>query len=57
MNKDMVLGLVRHILTFGGGLLVTKGAIDAPGLDTLVGAIVTIIGVAWSIWAKREPTP
>ena len=56
MNKDVILGLVRHILTIGGGFLVAKGTIDAPGLETAVGALVTIIGVAWSILDKRTPT-
>jgi hypothetical protein len=55
MNRDMILGLIRHALTIGGGFLVAKGTIDAPGLDTAVGALVTIIGVAWSIFDKRTP--
>ncbi len=53
MNFDMIIGLVRHVLTFGGGFLVTKGYVDTSGLEQAVGAIATLIGVAWSAWAKR----
>jgi hypothetical protein len=53
MNRDVILGLVRHVLTIGGGFLVAKGTIDAPGLDTAVGALIAIIGVAWSIFDKK----
>lgn len=53
MNKDMVLGVVRHILTFGGGIVAAKGWADAATMSEVVGALMTIIGVGWSIWAKK----
>ena len=28
MKKEQVLGVVRHVLTFGGGLLVARGLLD-----------------------------
>lgn len=55
MTKDMILGIVRHILTFGGGLLITKGIIDAGMLEQVIGAVITLAGAAWSIWAKKAP--
>lgn len=55
MNKDMVLGLVRHILTFGGGLLASKGVIGESEIELVVGAVVTLIGVVWSAWQKKKP--
>lgn len=54
MNKDTILGIVRHILTFGGGSLVTKGFADTEQTDQLIGALMTIIGVVWSIIHKRS---
>ncbi len=57
MNRDVILGLVRHVLTIGGGFLIAKGVVDAPGLDTVVGALVTIIGVVWSIFDKKQADP
>jgi hypothetical protein len=54
MNKDTILGFVRHLLTFGGGFLVTKGWSDAPGAEAAVGAIITLIGFSWSIVSKMK---
>ena len=53
--KEQVLGLVRHALTFVGGLLVTKGIIDEASSLELVGALVTVIGIVWSV-IKNKPT-
>jgi hypothetical protein len=49
MTRDMWLGLTRHVLTLMGG----KGQIDASTVDTVVGAAVTIGGVAWSVVDKK----
>ncbi len=54
MNKSMILGIVRHGLTTVGGVLVSKGVIDDAGWSEAVGAIVTLIGVGWSIWEKSH---
>ena len=54
MNKSMILGIVRHGLTTAGGVLVSKGVIDDAGWSEAVGAIVTLIGVGWSIWEKHQ---
>lgn len=54
MNMETILGVVRHILTFGGGLLASKGYLEAGQVELTVGALVTIIGVAWSAWSKRK---
>jgi hypothetical protein len=56
MNKDSILGLIRHLLTFGGGALVTKGFADDAEMQQLVGALITVIGVIWSIVQKRNAT-
>ena len=53
MTKDMVLALVRHALTFGGGYVVAKGLLDQVMVNELIGAAMTIIGVAWSAADKK----
>jgi len=54
-TKDTVLnGIVRHILTAAGGALVAKGMIGEGELELVVGAIITLAGVAWSAIAKRK---
>lgn len=54
MTKEQIFGLVRHLLTFGGGFLVTNGFVAAPDLETGVGALVTLIGLVWSWWSKKS---
>ena len=53
MNKDKILGLLRHTLTFVGGLLVAKGTIDEATATELVGGLITIIGGVWSVLVKN----
>ena len=53
MNNEKTLGLLRHVLTFMGGILVAKGIVDESMLTDLVGAVITLVGGAWSILAKK----
>jgi hypothetical protein len=54
MNKEILLGLTRHILTTLGGILVSKGYVDSGSLEMIVGGAVTIAGVLWSVANKRQ---
>lgn len=54
MNTEAWLGLIRHILTTAGGVLASKGVIESGQVETVVGAVVVLIGVVWSVWAKRQ---
>ena len=53
MNKEQVLGVLRHSLTFIGGLLMAKGLIDKAMFSELSGALITLIGGVWSVLSKR----
>lgn len=53
MKKEMVLGIIRHTLTFVGGIFITKGLIDESTLQTLIGSSITLIGTIWSIVIKK----
>ena len=52
MTKEQILGVVRHLLTFFGGILVTKGLIDETIVTEVIGGISTLIGAIWSFIAK-----
>lgn len=54
MNWEMIQGIVRHILTFGGGFLVTGGFASQSDVEAGVGALVTLVGIVWSIWQKKK---
>jgi hypothetical protein len=53
MNKEQVLGLLRHVLTFVGGIVIAKGLIDESLYTELVGGIATLVGTVWSIVSKK----
>ena len=57
MNKDMILGFLRHILTFGGGFLLAKGWFDQGTLDLVVPAVITLAGAIWSVVDKANAPP
>jgi hypothetical protein len=52
MKTDIILGLVRHLLTIVGGYYVSKGQIDQSSVDTVIGGLTGIAGVAWSVKHK-----
>lgn len=50
--KEAVLGLLRHLLTFGGGVFVSNGWLTEADLTTAVAAFATIVGLGWSMFDK-----
>lgn len=48
-----LFGLIRHALTFGGGFVVANGYLDEASLSELVGLIMGIVGIVWSIINKN----
>jgi len=52
--KDKSLGIIRHALTFLGGVLVTQGVIDDAVFTELFGAAMTLIGGVWSVIDKNK---
>jgi len=52
--NDKIKGLLRHVLTFAGGYLVTQGIIDEQTLTEIVGAVITLAGFVWSWIDKKE---
>ena len=54
MNKQAILGIVRHILTFGGGFMTQNGLATGEEVTTGVSAVVTLIGVIWSVMSKKK---
>jgi uncharacterized membrane protein YphA (DoxX/SURF4 family) len=53
MKKEQVLGLVRHALTFVGGLMVASGILTDSISTDLVGAIMTLVGIVWSAVSNK----
>jgi hypothetical protein len=54
LMRTTALAMIRHALTFCGGLVVARGYIDSGSAAEITGAVMTLIGVAWSIAEKRR---
>ena len=53
LTKEQVLGIVRHTLTFVGGIVVMKGYADEGTVTQVIGASMTLTGAIWSIISKK----
>jgi hypothetical protein len=54
LTKEQLLGIVRHAVTFIGGILVMKGLIDDSMVQEILGGATTLAGVIWSVIAKNK---
>ena len=57
MNVQEVMGVVRAVLSGVGGILVTKGFLGSSEVEIVVGAVVSVATVVWSVLQKRGKTP
>lgn len=53
MNKEQIMGLIRHVLTFVGGIIVAKGLASDAMSSELIGGIMTVVGATWSVLSKK----
>ena len=53
MLKPAILALIRQTLTVAGTALVAKGYVQATDVEPVIGALLTIGSVLWSIADKR----
>jgi len=53
MKKEQGLGIMRHLLTFVGGILVMKGVVDEATFTEISGALLTVVGGIWSVLIKK----
>ena len=54
MSLEQILGIVRHSLTFIGGMLIMKGTVDATEWAEMSGLLITLIGGVWSVVDKNK---
>jgi hypothetical protein len=53
MLRPAVLALVRQILTVIGTALVARGFVQASDVEPVIGALLTLGSVIWSVTDKR----
>ena len=54
MSRTVILGQVRHLLTFLGGFAVAYGWLDDAGSQEIIGAVLMIVGQVWSAVEKKQ---
>jgi hypothetical protein len=52
--KDTIIKLIQQGLTFGGGFLTSSGLATSSEIATGAGAAATLIGVIWTIVARKK---
>lgn len=60
-TASKIRGTVRHLLTFGGGILVTTGYLEPEHVETITktfdqvaGPAMTVFGILWSLFATEK---
>jgi hypothetical protein len=54
MNSDNIQSIARAILVASGAWLVNNGYVSAAQWQSVVGAILALGAVAWSIYSNRQ---
>lgn len=53
LTKEQIMGIIRHALTFVGGIVVMKGLVDESVITEIIGGAMTLTGAIWSIINKK----
>lgn len=53
MDKAQVMGIIRHLITSGAGVAATLGYVESSEVEGIVGAVLLLAGVAWSMAHKK----
>ena len=54
MDKEVILGLIRHCLTLAGGVLVANGSMSGSDMQGAAGAVVTLTGLIMSVIKNKK---
>jgi len=52
--NNTIQSIIRHILTFGGGILVARGLVSETVMTELAGALSGVIGLIWGAFDEYK---
>ena len=52
MSQNVIMAIIRHGLTFVGGMLIAKGIISEGMVAEISGLVMTAVATIWSIVEK-----
>lgn len=54
MNQTVIMAVTRHLLTAVGGGFFASFGVTGTAMEAVIGAVATLVGVAWSLYDKRD---
>ena len=54
LSKEQLLGLLRHTLTFAGGIGITLGYLDPSAVTEIISITMTLVGMIWSVIKNKK---
>jgi hypothetical protein len=58
MNATTIAAIIRHALGIFSGFLIAKGIeLDATSIETISGALGSLIAIGWSLKQKKTAAP
>ena len=54
LSKEQLLGLLRHTLTFAGGIGITLGYLDTSAVTEIISITMTLVGMIWSVIKNKK---
>lgn len=53
MSQEQIFGVIRHLFTAVGGIVIAQGYISDVMFTSLSGAVLSLVGIIWSIVSKK----
>jgi hypothetical protein len=54
MLTPAILGIFRHLLSMAGAWLAANGWLESSQVETAIGAVLALLGIALSVLDKRR---
>jgi hypothetical protein len=54
MHNQVLLGIFRHVLTAGGGVIATKYGVDGQTIEAVGGGVLALAGFLLSVLDKKS---
>lgn len=52
LTQEQMLGIVRHVMTIAGTLLVASGSVAEGSWQVITGSALSLAAIVWSVWSK-----
>jgi len=54
LTQEQVLGIVRHLLTAVGTILIVKGFVNDANWELITGTTSGLVSIIWSVFSKKK---